>query len=224
MVVTWRSDFGLHCVVSNFARRRWREAEPGEAEDVYWASVDSVRRFFQPDGGARLEPHQLINHYPNHGELSRKDLLVKNLKRYQKAARKEGGHGPGEAAAALPDILPATFILPTDMPLFVEEFRRQPHTTWIVKPANRAQVRGPPLPQLVVQIRQGHRRGHWMGPVQNVLFAAYGRQMSAPILAWQARLRREHDMGTARLQPLHAARVLPLCRGVASSSSIASRS
>lgn len=34
--------------------------------------------------GIRLNDHQVINHFPNHYELTRKDLMVKNLKRYKK--------------------------------------------------------------------------------------------------------------------------------------------
>jgi hypothetical protein len=34
--------------------------------------------------GVRLSETQIVNHYPNHYELVRKDLMVKNLKRYKK--------------------------------------------------------------------------------------------------------------------------------------------
>ena len=33
---------------------------------------------------------RVINHFPNHYELTRKDLLVKNIKRYRKDLEKEG--------------------------------------------------------------------------------------------------------------------------------------
>ena len=32
----------------------------------------------------------MINHFPNHVELTRKDLMVKNIKRYRKEMDKEG--------------------------------------------------------------------------------------------------------------------------------------
>lgn len=38
--------------------------------------------------GVRLTDHQVINHFPNHYELTRKDLMVKNLKRYKKELEK----------------------------------------------------------------------------------------------------------------------------------------
>ena len=31
-----------------------------------------------------------MNHFPNHYELTRKDLMVKNIKRYRKELEKEG--------------------------------------------------------------------------------------------------------------------------------------
>jgi len=34
--------------------------------------------------GMRFNDGQIINHFPNHYELVRKDLMVKNLKRYKK--------------------------------------------------------------------------------------------------------------------------------------------
>ena len=36
------------------------------------------------------------------------------------------------------DIVPMTYILPSEYNIFVEEFKRAPNTTWIMKPTNRA--------------------------------------------------------------------------------------
>ena len=36
------------------------------------------------------------------------------------------------------DIVPMTYVLPGDYTIFVEEFKRNPHTTWIMKPTNAA--------------------------------------------------------------------------------------
>lgn len=44
----------------------------------------------QPASGFRLQDHQKVNHFPNHVELTRKDLMAKNLKRAVKQAQKEG--------------------------------------------------------------------------------------------------------------------------------------
>lgn len=51
--------------------------------DIYWASVQSAKSVFGPDS-IRLQPGQLINHFPNHYELTRKVSaagLITNLDR-----------------------------------------------------------------------------------------------------------------------------------------------
>ena len=40
------------------------------------------------------------------------------------------------------NFLPRTYILPAEYSLFVDEFHRNPHVTWIVKPSGRAQGKG----------------------------------------------------------------------------------
>lgn len=88
-------------------------------------------QLFAPDSGIKLQPHQRINHFPNHTELTRKDLLVKNWRRYRKEL----------ADASGVDFIPVTHSLPADMALFIEEYRRNPKATWILKPASKAQAR-----------------------------------------------------------------------------------
>ncbi|KAF5828673.1 tubulin tyrosine ligase [Dunaliella salina] len=65
--------------------------------------------------------------------------MVKNVKRYQKQVKREGGSVAAQESA---DIIPATFVLPQDYALFVEEFRRQPAATWIMKPSSKSQGKG----------------------------------------------------------------------------------
>lgn len=73
----------------------------------------------------------MINHFPNHYELSRKDLLVKNIKRYRKDLERDGsqlaektdsynsnvcGVGPSGGSGGVRylhlDFVPTTFVLP----------------------------------------------------------------------------------------------------------------
>ena len=42
------------------------------------------------ESGIRLNDNQIVNHFPNHYELTRKDLIVKNIKRYRKELEREG--------------------------------------------------------------------------------------------------------------------------------------
>lgn len=62
---------------------------------------------------------RLINHFPNHYELSRKDLLVKNIKRYRKDLERDGSAlaektdtGGGGIRYNYLDFIPTTFVLP----------------------------------------------------------------------------------------------------------------
>ena len=84
--------------------------------------------------------YRVINHFPNHYELTRKDLMVKNIKRYRRDLEKEGNpvaekdeHGTYRYL----DMFPVTSMLPADYNLFVEEFRKNPNSTWIMKPCGK---------------------------------------------------------------------------------------
>ena len=57
----------------------------------------------------RLNEHQRINHFRNHYELTRKDSMIKNLKRAQRALQREGL----EEEAAKYDFSPTTYVPPT---------------------------------------------------------------------------------------------------------------
>ncbi|KAM3618118.1 uncharacterized protein V6R79_015895 [Siganus canaliculatus] len=85
-----------------------------------------------------MEEHVRINHFRNHYELTRKNLMVKNLKRYRKNLEKEAGR----MEASRCDFFPCTFALPGEYHLFVEEFKRNPGSTWIMKPVAKSQGKG----------------------------------------------------------------------------------
>jgi len=82
-----------------------------------------------------------LNHFPNHLELTRKDLMVKNIKRFRKDMEKENNpiaERDDIGNLIYLDIVPMTYILPGDYTIFVEEFKKNPNTTWIMKPTARA--------------------------------------------------------------------------------------
>ena len=54
-------------------------------------------------------------------QLTRKDNLIKNLKRIQRQLQREGR----EEEAQQYDFFPGTYVLPADYGLFVEEFKQQ---------------------------------------------------------------------------------------------------
>mmetsp|Transcript_29534 Transcript_29534/g.95294 ORF Transcript_29534/g.95294 Transcript_29534/m.95294 type:complete len:442 (-) Transcript_29534:400-1725(-) len=144
----WRADHEKSVLLANFERRGWtiaadEDSWPGTSWNLYWASPYSIKQIFSPDNGVRLGDHQVVNHFPNHYELTRKDLMVKNIKRYRKelekvqAEQRDAG-GPTSSAEDL-DCVPATFILPADHALLADEFRRSPGSMWIMKPTSKSQ-------------------------------------------------------------------------------------
>ena len=85
--------------------------------------------------------YRVLNHFPNHSELTRKDLMVKNIKRFRKDMEKEKNPIADRDDAGnflYMDIVPMTYILPGDYTIFVEEFKKNPNTTWIMKPTGGA--------------------------------------------------------------------------------------
>ncbi|KAG7384632.1 putative tubulin polyglutamylase ttll1 [Phytophthora pseudosyringae] len=156
----WRVDSEKNVVMWNFERRGWTRTE-GDDWNVFWANKTTIKSMFNPENGVRLVDGQYVNHFPNHYELTRKDLLVKNIKRYKKemlaaaaaaatgpasattaqATTSDAGAGHHQAVEAL-DFLPTTYTLPVDYSLFVEEFRRNPNAMWIMKPCSQAQGKG----------------------------------------------------------------------------------
>ena len=52
--------------------------------------LPSFRNLFSVDSGYRMNDFQIINHFSNHYELTRKDTMVKNIKRYRRDLEREG--------------------------------------------------------------------------------------------------------------------------------------
>uniref|UniRef100_A0A669P0Q1 Tubulin--tyrosine ligase-like protein 9 n=1 Tax=Phasianus colchicus TaxID=9054 RepID=A0A669P0Q1_PHACC len=132
-----RFKCGLSGPVLDVLRCRpgWQQARNEEEWDFLWCDVSWLRENFDH---VYLEEHVRICHFRNHYELSRKNYLVKNLKRFRKQLEREAG----KLEAARCDFFPKTFELPSEYHLFVEEFRKKPGTTWIMKPVGRSQGRG----------------------------------------------------------------------------------
>lgn len=99
--------------------------------------------------GQRLLDNQIVNHFPNHLELTKKDLMVKHLKRYKKEYLKENGISL--------DFLPTTYILPGDYNLFSEEFKRNPSSIWIMKPTDKARGIGIFIVNKISQLKKWGR-------------------------------------------------------------------
>jgi tubulin polyglutamylase TTLL1 len=124
--------------------RKWEQAEDDEEDwNFYWISVRFVKNFFHPRYGKRLTDRQLVNHFPNYSEVTKKDLMVKNIKRYKKDVDKKIIVLPdGKEFLLSSDIIPVTYILPQEYSMFMEDFCKGNSRKWIFKPAGRSQGKG----------------------------------------------------------------------------------
>ncbi|KAJ3183349.1 putative tubulin polyglutamylase ttll1 [Gaertneriomyces sp. JEL0708] len=159
--IRWMTDIEKSCLLTNFEKRRWVR---GTEDDwnFYWAGVYNFRTIMSPESGYRLAENQIINHFPNHHELTKKDLMVKNIKRYRKEFEKEKANGSERALATeakFPylDFVPTTYTLPGDYNLFTEEFRKNPSSVWIMKPTDKARGIGIFIINKLQQIRKWSR-------------------------------------------------------------------
>lgn len=165
--VKWLADNEKSVLVNNFEKRGWIRATSEEEDwNFFWTSVQTTRCIFNLDSGYRLGDDQLINHFPNHYELTRKDLLVKNIKRYRKELEKENSpltEKDENGRYIHLDFIPVTYILPADYNIFVEEFRKNPTSTWIMKPNAKARGIGIFLINKLSQLKKWSRDSRQMG-------------------------------------------------------------
>ena len=107
--------------------------------DIYWCEKDWIHDVFDK---VHLGSNQRVNHFRNHFQLTRKDNLARNIRRAKREAEKDG---KVDEVARL-DIIPHTFLLPTEYPLFVQHFKKESLTsnqnTYIMKPIGKSQGKG----------------------------------------------------------------------------------
>lgn len=118
-------------------RPGWKETDKDDW-DFIWADKDWIRMHFD-ECRHHLSATARVNHFRNHYELTRKDHMVKNLKRMVSNLRREDK----AAEAAMYDFFPVTYQLPMEYGVFVEDFKRQAdRPIWIAKPTGKAQGKG----------------------------------------------------------------------------------
>ncbi|KAH7817177.1 putative tubulin polyglutamylase TTLL1 [Monocercomonoides exilis] len=133
-----KTDLDKIVIITNIEKRKWILTD-GDDWNIYWANKRNVSLIFGPEPPLRLQDNQILNHFPTHYEITRKDNLIKNLKRYRRELIRENKlHLVGDIL----DYVPCTYNLPTDLPLFFDEYRKRPRSTWIVKPSSLSQGQG----------------------------------------------------------------------------------
>ena len=113
-------------VRESFESKGWVEWAEGDPEpQLEWRASR-----FRPSEYAAATSARLINHFPNTTAITRKDNLVRNMRRMQHV------HG------AIYAFTPTTFLLPTEYERFVEVSRRRQGAAWICKPSDASQGQG----------------------------------------------------------------------------------
>jgi tubulin polyglutamylase TTLL1 len=155
----WRTDLEKSVLINNWEKRGWTRAGQDDEWNIYWALPHNVKgKIFSPDSGIRLSENQIVNHFPNSDELCKKDLLVKNIKRYRKDLERDNNpmaEKDDKGCYIHMDVIPQTYIFPGDYNIFAEEFRRQTNAVWIMKPSHRAQGQGIFLVTKLTQLKKG---------------------------------------------------------------------
>lgn len=84
LTIKWKLSLDRPIIDENMEERGWKRVEIDDPNfNFFWAKVSTVKDIFNPRYRIRLKNHQIINHFPNHYELTRKDLLIKNIKRFK---------------------------------------------------------------------------------------------------------------------------------------------
>ncbi|XP_060585732.1 uncharacterized protein LOC132741554 [Ruditapes philippinarum] len=127
---------GPELVRQVFLERGWIEFDEDEQNDSDWNIWWRTSRFRLSDY-ENLSQWQRLNHYPKSTGITKKDCLVRNLKRMK------GVHG-----SAMYNFSPLSFNLPNDYTRYVAEYGKlkaktdPKHFAWICKPADMSRGRG----------------------------------------------------------------------------------
>ena len=151
--IRFKTNF-KNCIYEALKRRGWKESEGDMEWDIMWSEKEWIHEVFDH---VHLQPHQRINHFRNYAELCRKDLMVKNMKRYKKNLEKEGKLEESQDV----DFFPLTYNMPGEYSLFVEEFKKNQNTVWIMKPIGKSQGKGIFLFTRLQQVSQWKSDFRW---------------------------------------------------------------
>lgn len=130
-------------ILDVFKQKGYVETASETEWDIYWTNKEWIRLIFDR---IHLDSTQKVNHFRNFYELTRKDLLIKNLKRTKRELIKKGLHSEAENNYSF---FPETFSLPAEYSLFVETFKNKNNNNnnsnngvYIMKPIGSSQGKG----------------------------------------------------------------------------------
>lgn len=125
-------------ILDVFRSKGWTETHSETEWDIFWTNKEWVRTILEK---VHLDAHQRVNHFRNFYELTRKDLLIKNLKRTKRDLMKKGMIAEAEQNYSF---FPDTFSLPAEYSLFVEQFKNNNSNSavYIMKPIGSSQGKG----------------------------------------------------------------------------------
>ena len=132
--ISFKLSYRTNALCLAFQKRGWVEKEVDDGDfTLFWTDVAFI---YEDLDSNPLQKHQLINHFRNNYELTKKDLLVKNLKMYW---RKKN---PFASFYTDNNIVPCSYEIPTQYSLFYDHYKKNPGKTWILKPSGRSQGKG----------------------------------------------------------------------------------
>lgn len=134
----FRTDLNKSVIIENFEERNWEESQEEDHWNFYWASVNTTIKLCGLKSTYILKDTQIVCHFPNFYELTKKDNMAKNIKNYRKQQQQLKDPVIDEAL----NFLPMTYLLPIELNPFIEEFKRDPKALWILKPSNKSQGQG----------------------------------------------------------------------------------
>ncbi|SCN44912.1 tubulin--tyrosine ligase, putative [Plasmodium malariae] len=144
--VKFRTDF-RNTIYDLFLHRKWELTNHETEWNLCWSEKDWINEVYDT---ITLKNNQYVNHFRNYYELTRKDLLAKNIKRLKKQNEKTKND---EEIKNL-DITPLTFVLPLEYKIFFEEYKKKSNRIWIMKPIGKSQGKGIFLFDKIAQIKE----------------------------------------------------------------------
>ncbi|KAG5313355.1 TTLL9 polyglutamylase, partial [Acromyrmex insinuator] len=132
-IVKFRCDFPSTQVEVMLARGWTQIVDPEDTNwHLWWCDTGDVLRQVLDGDRKKLRPYQRVPHFRNHYELTRKNYLYRNLKRYRKALIRAGKI----AEARISDVMPVTFELPRrkfDLRIYVLVTSFHPLKVWLAR-------------------------------------------------------------------------------------------